>query len=59
MKTEYNDNVLDYWRLPNGSYFVKLKQDDQLDGDNDDKTFLPSRLGAFIPSNIKRIKNKS
>ena len=28
MKTEYNDNVLDYWRLPNGKIIVKIKKDD-------------------------------
>ena len=26
MEIEYDDNVLDYWRLPNGSYIVKLKK---------------------------------
>ena len=35
MKTEYDYNVLDYWRLPNGIYIVKLKKGDGLDGDND------------------------
>ena len=24
MQTEYDDNVLDYWRLPNGVYIVKF-----------------------------------
>ena len=26
MQTEYDENVLDYWRLPNGSYIVKFKK---------------------------------
>ena len=26
MQTEYDDNVLDYWRLPNGNSIVKLKR---------------------------------
>ena len=26
MEAEYDDNVLDYWRLPNGNYIVKLKK---------------------------------
>ena len=26
METEYDENVLDYWRLPNGNYIVKLKK---------------------------------
>ena len=35
METEYDDNVLDYWRLSNGIYIVKLKKDDRLYGGND------------------------
>ena len=26
METEYGDNVLDYWKLPNGNYIVKFKK---------------------------------
>ena len=26
METENDDNVLDYWRLPNGNYIVKFKK---------------------------------
>ena len=26
METEYDENVLDYWRLPNGNVIVKLKK---------------------------------
>ena len=26
MKTEYDENVLDYWKLSNGNYIVKLKK---------------------------------
>ena len=56
MKTEDDNNVLDYWRLPNGKYIVKLKKDDGLDDDdNDVKNTLPAQLGAFILSNSKRI----
>ena len=40
METEYVDNVLDFWRLPNGNYIVKLKKDDGLDGDSDMKKTL-------------------
>ena len=51
MQTEYDETVLDYWRLPNGNYIVKLKNDDGLDGDNDVKHTLPSHLGVFKLSN--------
>ena len=57
METEYDENVLDYWRLPNGNCIVKLKKDDGSEGDNDVKNTLPNHLGAFILSNSKRIIN--
>ena len=57
MKTEFDENVLDYWRLPNGNYIVKKKKDDGLDDDCDIKNTLPAILGAFILSNSKRIMN--
>ena len=27
MKTEFDENILDYWKLPNEKYIVKLKKD--------------------------------
>ena len=35
METEYDDNVLDYWKLRNGNYIVRFKKNDGLEGDND------------------------
>ena len=57
MKTEFDENVLDYWKLPNGNYIVKMKKDDGLDDDCDIKNTLPAVLGSFILSNSKRIMN--
>ena len=58
MKTELDENVLDYWKLRNGNYVVKMKKDDGLDDDDcDNKNTLPAVLGAFILSNSKRIMN--
>ena len=57
METEYDENVLDHWKLPNGNFIVKFKKDDGLEGDNNVKNTLPSLLGAFILSNSKRIMN--
>ena len=57
MKTEFDENVLEYWKLPNGNYIVKMKKDDGLDDDCDIKNTLPAVLGAFILSNSKRIMN--
>ena len=39
MKTEFDENVLDYGKLPNGNYIVKMKNDDGLDDDSDIKKF--------------------
>ena len=57
METEYDEKVLDYWKLINGNYTVKLEKDDGLDGDNDVENKLPSHLGAFTLSYSKRIMN--
>ena len=58
MKTEFVEKVLDYWKLPNGNYIVKMKRDDGLDDDCDIKNTLPAVLGAFILANSRRIMNK-
>ena len=57
MKTEFDEIVLDYWKLSKGIYIVKMKKDDGLDDDCDIKNTPPAVLGAFILSNSKRIKN--
>ena len=59
MQTEFDENVVDYWRLPNGKKTMKFKKHDGIDGDNDVKSTLPSHLGAFILSNNKRIMIKT
>ena len=56
-KTEFDENVLDYCKLPDGNYIVKMKKDDGLDDDCDNKITLPAVLGALIFSNSKRIMN--
>ena len=57
MKTVIDENVLDYWKLPDGNYIVKMKKDDGLDDDCDIKTTLPAHFGVFILINNKRIMN--
>ena len=58
MKTEFDEYVLDYWKLPNGNYIVKMKKDDGLDDDCDITNTLPAVLGAFILANSRRIVNE-
>ena len=48
MKTEYDENVLDYWKLSNENYIVKMKKDDGLDHDCDLANSLPAHLAAFL-----------
>ena len=31
MKTEFDENVLEYWKITNGNYIVRMKKDDGLD----------------------------
>ena len=58
MKTEIDENVLDYWKVPNGNYIVKMKKDDGLDDGYDTKNTLTAVLGSFILANSRRIMNK-
>ena len=58
MKTDFDENVLDNWKIPNGIYIVKMKKDDGLDDDCGIKNNLPALLGAFILSNSRRFMNK-
>ena len=55
MKTEFDENVLGYWKLPKGNYIVKTKNDDGLDDDCDIKNTLPAVLGAFISGNSRNM----
>ena len=47
MKTEFDENVLDYWKLPNGNFIVKMKKDDGLDDDCDIKKNSARGLRSF------------
>ena len=57
MKTEFDERVKDYWKLPNGNYIVKMSLDEGVDLELEEKNTMPSQLGAFILSNSKRIMN--
>ena len=45
MKTEYDEIVLDYWKLSNGNYIFKMNKDDGLDDESDVKSFY---FGSFF-----------
>ena len=57
MKTEFDENVLDYWKLPNGICISKMRRDDGLDDDCDIKNILAAYLEPFKLSNSKRNMN--
>ena len=57
MQTEYDENVLDYWKLSNGVYILKMKKHEELHCDIDVKNAIPRPLKAFLLSNSKRYMN--
>ena len=58
MSMDYDDRVLDYWRLPNGQYIVRLKQIEGLKCEKDLKNTMPAHLGSFYLTNSERILKK-
>ena len=48
MQTEYDDKVLEYWKLPNGSCIVQLFGNDGFHGNNNVKNALHSNLRALV-----------
>ena len=57
MGKDFDDIVLDYWRLPNGIYRTKLKHEDGFYNRNIVENTLSSQLKAFILPNSKRTMN--
>ena len=57
MQTEYDNNVLDHWKVPNVIYLVKFKKDDGLDFDSVVKNTINSHLGSLMLSVRIRIMN--
>ena len=53
METEFEDNVLDYLKLPIEIYIVIIEKHDGLDDNKDVKKTLFSDFGDFISSKIK------
>ena len=58
MKTEFEENVLEFWKLPKRNYIVKIKKDDGLDDDCDIKNTVPALSEAFIITKSERIMSK-
>ena len=56
MLAEIDGRVKDYWSIGNSKYIVKLARDEGKKYDSDKVNVIPLHLGAFVPSNSKRIK---
>ena len=48
MQTQYDENVLKYWKLPYREYIVKLKRDDESESDTHLKNSMPAHLVSFF-----------
>ena len=57
MMTEYDERVIDYEKVNNGNYIVKLKDDEGLQDEVKKVNTLPLQLVVFILSNSRRIMN--
>ena len=57
MMSEYDERVLDYHKINDGNYIMKLKDDDGLEFDVEKVNTLPLQLAAFLLSDGKRILN--
>ena len=57
MKTEFDERVKDYWKLPSARYIVKLGLDEEISKEIEDKNTTFSQQGVFIPSIHKRNMN--
>ena len=47
IKTQFDERVEDYWRLPTGNYIVKLALHEGVDGDIEDKNTMPISIRSF------------
>ena len=57
MVTEYDERVIDNWKISGIDYIVKMIDDAGLEDEVEKLNFMPLHLGAFVLSNSKRIMN--
>ena len=56
-QTEYDERVVDYWKISNINYIVKMIDNAGLEDQVKKLNTMPLHLGAFVLSNSKRIMN--
>ena len=57
MQSEFDERVLDYQKINDGKYIVKLKDDEGIEDEVKKVNTLPLQLAVFILSDSKRIMN--
>ena len=57
MMSQYDERVLDYWKISGINYIVKMIEDAGLEDKVKKLNTMPLHLGAFVLSNSKRIMN--
>ena len=57
MVTEYDEKVVDYWKISGINYIVKMIDDKGLEDKVKKLNTMPLQLGTFVLSNSKRIMN--
>ena len=57
MMSEYDERVIDYWKISGINYIVKMIDDAGLEDEVKKLNTMPLHLGAFVLSNSKRIMN--
>ena len=57
MMTEYNERVIDYWKISGVKYIVKMIDDAGLEEEVKKLYTMPLHLGAFVLSKSKRNMN--
>ena len=57
MKTEYDERVIDYWKISGINYIVKMIDGRGLEDEVKKLKTMPLQMGAFVLSNSKRNMN--
>ena len=55
--SEYDERVIDYWKISGINYIVKMIDDTGLEDEVKNLNTMPLHLGSFVLSNSKRIMN--
>ena len=57
MELNYDEKVIEYWKVSHGNYIIKLIDDPRLEDGVRKLNTMPLPVGAFVLSNSERIMN--